>query len=113
LEQQSRAKIEKKSAEVFREIHDVVEVGDNTSKEGKIELDLGTEDVPVHEIGGSGPIFEDYPGDSPEKVGEIDLEEDQKTPSDPVPSISFVETLTKDEPRKKRVKTLAGRTDMP
>ena len=35
LEQQSRAEIEEKSAEVFREIHDVVEVGDDTSKEGK------------------------------------------------------------------------------
>jgi len=35
LEQQSRAEIEGKSAEAFGEIHDAVEVGDDTSKEGK------------------------------------------------------------------------------
>jgi len=113
LEQQSRVEIEKKSIEVFGEIHDVVEVGDDTSEEGKIELDLGTRDVSIHEIGGGGSIFEDYPGDSFEKVSEIDLEEDSQTPPEPVPSISSVETLTRDEPRKKRVKTLAGRIDLP
>jgi len=90
-----------------------VEVGEDTSEEGKIELDLGTGDVPIHEIGIGGPIFEDYPGDSFEKAGEVDLEEDPKTPAEPVPSISSVETLTRDEPRKKRMKTLAGRTDLP
>ena len=110
LEQQSRAEIEGKSAEVFGEIH---EVGEDTSEEGKIELDLGTGDVPVHEIGDGGPIFEDYLGDLFEKVGEFDLEEDPKTPSEPIPSISSIETLTKDEPREKRVKTLVGRTDLP
>ena len=113
LEQQSRAEIEGKSAEVFGEIHDVVDVGDDTSEEGKIELDLGIGDVSVHEIGGGGPILEDYQGDSFEKVGEIDLEEDSQTPSEPVPSISSVEILTRDEPRKKRVKTLAGHTGLP
>ena len=35
LEQQSRAEIKGKSAEAFGEIHDAVEVGDDTSKEGK------------------------------------------------------------------------------
>jgi len=63
----------------------VVEVGDDTSEEGKIKLDLGTGDVPVHEIGGDGPVFEDYLGDSFEKVGEINLKEDPQTPSEPVP----------------------------
>jgi len=55
-------------------VHDVVEVGDDTSEEGKIDLDLGTGDAPVHENGGSGSVFEDYPGDSFEKVGKINLE---------------------------------------
>jgi len=104
---------EGKPAEVIGEVHKVVDVGDDTSEEGKIELDIGTGDVPVHEIGGSGSVFEDYPGDSFEKVGEIDLEEDSQTPSEPVPSISSVEILTRDEPRKKRVKTLAGHTGLP
>jgi len=86
---------------------------EDTSEEGKIELDMGTGDVPVHEIAGGGPIFEDYPGDSFEKVGEFDVEEDPKIPSEPVPSISSAKTLTRDEPRKKRVKTLAKRNDLP
>ena len=85
----------------------------DTFEEGKIELDLGTGDVPVHEVGVGGPVFEDYPADSFEKVSEIDLEEDPQTPSEPVPSISSVETLTREEPRKKRAKTLVGRTDLP
>ena len=86
---------------------------DDTSEEEKIELDLGTGDMPVHEIGDGGSVFEDYPGDSFEKVGEINLEEDSQTPSELVPSISSVETLTRDKPRKKRVKKLVGRTDLP
>jgi len=113
LEQQSRAEIEETSAEVFGEVHDVMEVGDDTSEEGKIELDLGTGDMPVHEIGGGGSVFEDYPGDSFEKVGEINLEEEPQTPSEPIPSISSDVTPTREEPRKKRVKTLVGRTDLP
>jgi len=90
-----------------------VQVGKDTSEEGKIELDLGIRDVPVHEVGGGGSIFEDYLGDSFEKVDEINLEEGPQTPVEPVPSVSSVETLTSDEPRKKRVKTLAGRTSLP
>jgi len=113
LEQQSRDEIERKSAEVFGEIHDVVEVGDDTFEEEKIELNLGIGDVSVHEIRGGGLVFEDYPGDSFEKVGEIGLEEDLQTPYEPVPSISSIETLTGEEPQKKRVKTLAERTDLP
>ena len=89
-----------------------MEVGEDTSEEGKIELDLGTGDVPVHEIGGGGSIFEDYAGDSFDKAGEINLEEDPRTPAEPVPSVFSMETLTSDEHRKKRVKTLAGCTDL-
>jgi len=110
---QSRVEFEGKLAEVFEEIHDVVEVGDDTTEEGKIELDLGTGEVPVHDFGGGGSIFENYQGDSFEKASEINPEEDTQTTAEPVASISSVETLTSDEPRKKRVKTLAGRTDLP
>jgi len=59
MEEQFRAEIEKNLAEVFGEIHDVVEVGEDTSEDGKILLDLRTGDVPVHEVGGGGSIFED------------------------------------------------------
>jgi len=52
-------------------------------------------------------------GDSFEKVGEINLEEDPQTPTEPVPSVPSDETLTSAELRKKRLKTLAGRTDLP
>ena len=71
------------------------------SEEGKIDLDLGIGDAHVHEIGGSGSVFEDYPGNSFEKVGEIDLEEEPQIPPEPVPSISFDVALTREEPRKK------------
>ena len=44
-------------------MHDVVDVGDDTSEEGKINLNLGTGAEPVHEFGGRGfesfPVFED------------------------------------------------------
>ena len=52
-----------------------------TPLRGENQVRSGNRDVPVHEIGGGGPIFEDYPGNLFEKVGEIDLEEDPKTPS--------------------------------
>jgi len=113
LVHQSRAEIGGKSAKVLREVHDVVEVGDDTSEEGKVDLNWGTGDAYVHEIGSSDSIFEDYPGNSFEKMGGIDLEEGPQTPIEPVPSISSDETLTREGPRKKRVKTLAGCTDLP
>jgi len=46
-------------------------------------------------------------------VGEINLEEDPRTPTEPVLSIPSEEILTSAEPRRKRVKTLAGRMDLP
>jgi len=46
-------------------------------------------------------------------VGEIDLEEVPQTPSEPVLSVPSDETPTTAEPRKKRIKTLAGCTDLP
>jgi len=117
LVHQSRAEIGGKLVEVFGEVHDDVEVGDDTSEEGKIDLNLGTGADHVHEFGGSGseslPVFDDYPGDSFEKVGEIDLDEAPQTPTEPVPSISSDETLTRKGPWKRRVKTLAGHTDLP
>jgi len=113
LNEQFREELEGKPVEIFGEVHEVVEIGDETSEEGKTEMELGTGDMPVHGVGGGDSIFEDYPGDSFEKVGEINLEEDPQTPAEPVPSVPSDETLTSAEPRKKRVKTLAERTDLP
>jgi len=46
-------------------------------------------------------------------MGEIYLEERPQTPTEPILSISSDETLTKEGPRRKRLKTLAGCTDLP
>jgi len=102
--------------EDFVEIHDEVEIEDDLL-EGigpQIELDLGTGSNLVREFGNeSFPVCEDYPGDSFEKVGEIDLDEGAQTPIEPVFSTSSVGNLTGEEPRKKRIKTTAGRLDLP
>ena len=97
----------------FWEIHEILEIREETSEEGKIELDLGTRDAHVHGVAGGDPILEDYSGDSFEKVGEINLEEYPQTPTEPVLSIPSKETLTSAEPGRKRVKTLAEHTDLP
>jgi len=57
LEEQFRAELEGKPAEVFGEVHKVMKIGEETSEEGKIEMDLGTGDTPVHEVGGGDSIF--------------------------------------------------------
>ena len=113
LNERFREEIEGKPVEVFGEVHEVVEIGDETSEEEKIDLELGTGHMPVHGVGGGDSILEDYPGYSFENVGEINLEEDPQTPSEPVLSVPSDETLTSAEPRRKRVKTFAGRTDLP
>jgi len=68
--------------------------------------------VHIQETGEGDLHFEDYPGDDFEKVGEFTPEETSQTPPAPVqeqPTGSPSST----EPRKKRIKTLAGRTDLP
>jgi len=102
------------------EVCEVVEVEDDTSKEAlgpKIDLDLGTTSEPVCDFedvcSKSLPVFEDYPGDTFEKVGEIVLDERPQTPSEPVPPIPTDDTLTREETRKKMIKTPAWRTDLP
>jgi len=46
-------------------------------------------------------------------LGEINLEEDPRTPAKPVLFVPLDETPTSAEPRRRRVKTLAGRMDLP
>jgi len=69
--------------------------------------------MPVHEAEAGDLCFEDYPRDDFEKVGEITPEETPQSPSDLVPKIPSEETLSSAEPRRKRSKTLVGRTDLP
>jgi len=76
-------------------------------------VEMGTGDSPVRRAEGGDSIFEDYPGDAFKKVREIDLEQTPQTPSEPVLTVSSGETPTTGEPRRKRIKTLAGRTDLP
>ena len=113
-----RAEIGVKPTEVFVEVHDVVEVEDDTSEEGAtVDLNLGTGAEPVHDYGDVGsesiPVFEDYLGDTFEKVGEIDLDKGPQTPSELVPSIPTDDSLTREGTRKRRIKTPTGRTDLP
>jgi len=88
-------------------------IGEETSEEGKIDVEMGIGNLPVHRAEGGDFIFEDYPGDAFEKVGEIDLEETPQTPSEPVLTVPSSETPTTGELRSKRIKTLAGCTDLP
>jgi len=90
----------------------VVEILDEPSEEGKAVEELRTGASPIHEKEAGDSCFEDYPGDTFEKVGEITPEETPQSPSDPVPAIPSEETPSNAEPRRKRIKTLAGQTDL-
>jgi len=54
-------------------VHEVVEIKGETSKEGKVDVEMGIGDMPVHRVKGGDSFLEDYLGDSFEKVGEINL----------------------------------------
>ena len=69
LTQQSRVKMGGTFTEIFKDVedvHEIVNVGDDTSEEGKGDLETG-DGVPVHGIGGGDFILKDYRGDSLEK----------------------------------------------
>jgi len=94
--------------EGFTEVCEVLEVEDDVSEdnlEPKIDLDLGTRSEPVLDFGDASSeslsVFEDYPGDTFEKVGEIDNDEGLQTPNEPVPHAPTGETLTGEGTRKK------------
>jgi len=77
------------------------------------DVEMGTGDMPVHDLGVGDYHFEDFPGDDFEKVGEFIPEETPQTPVDPAPAIPSEETPSSVEPRRKRIKTPAERTDLP
>jgi len=113
---QSRVDFKVKSVDEFVEVHDEIEIEDDQA-DGfgpQIELNLGTGSNPVRDFGDELVLeIEDHLADSFEKVGDIDLTEGEQTPTEPVPSIPTNGNLTGEEPRKKRVKTTAGRFDLP
>ena len=77
----SKVKTGIKSAEDFMKIHGEVEIKDDLPKDigPQIELELGTGSNLVREFGNESlPICEDYPGNSFEKVGEMDWDEGAK-----------------------------------
>jgi len=77
------------------------------------DVELRTGDMLVREMEMGDSHFEDYPGDDFEKVGEFTPEETSQPPSTPASENPTEETPASSEPRRKRFKTLAGRTDLP
>jgi len=74
---------------------------------------MGTGEMPVREIEVGDFHYEDFQGDDFEKVGEFVPEETPQTPTDPALEISSEQTPSSAEPQRKRIKTLARRTDLP
>ena len=77
------------------------------------DVEMGTGDMPVCEMEVSDSCYEDFSGDDFEKVGEFIPEETPQTPTDPAPEISLEQTASSTEPRRKRIKTPTGRTNLP
>jgi len=112
---QFRSETGVKPDEGFVEVCEVVKVEVDTFEKGfrpKIDLDLGTGSEPVRDCRDVGseslPVFEDYPGDTFEKVGEIDLDEGPQTPIEPVPPIPTDDTQPGKEQGKRGLKLLQG-----
>jgi len=105
------------------EVEQVVRTGDEPVHEAEelrtgkkhvpADVEMGTGDMPVRELEMGDSHNEDFQGDDFEKVGEFMPEETPRTPADPTPEISSKQTPSIAEPRRKRIKTLAGRTDLP
>jgi len=89
-------------------------VEEKTGAEPVLEnVAMKTGDIPVREVGEGDLHFEDYPGDNFERVGKYTPEEPSQSPSTPTPQHPAEETPSSAEPRRKRTKTPAGRTDPP
>jgi len=105
------------------EVDQVVRTGDEPDHEAVEEktgaepvpedVAMKTGDIPVREVGEGDLHFEDYPGDDFEKVGEYTPEEPSQSPSTPAPEHPTEEIPSSAEPRRRRIKTPAGRTDLP
>jgi len=112
----SKIEFGEKLGDEFVKIYEEIEVDDDQG-EGigpQIELNLGTGSDPVRDF--EDELFleiEEYQGDVFEKVGEINLSEGEQTPIEPISSTPPTETLTREQPKKKRIKTTAGRFDLP
>ena len=113
----ARASVEKETEDqAVGTGHDPVHesVKERTGVEPVLEdVEMGTGDMPVHDMGVGDSHFEDYPGDNFEKVGEFTPAETPQSPSAPAPKNPVEETPSSVEPRRRRFKTLAGRTNLP
>jgi len=89
------------------------EVEERTGAEPVLEeVEEETGAMPVRKTGEGDLHFEDYPGDDFEKVEEFTPEETSQTPPTPI-SEHPAETPSSAKSRRKRFKTLAGRTYLP
>jgi len=79
----------------------------------EVEEAVRPRDELVHEVEESDLFFKDYPGDDFEKVEEYTQEETSQTPLTPAPDHPTEPASSSTELRKNRIKTLAGRTDLP
>jgi len=77
------------------------------------DVEMGTSDIPVREMKVGDSHFEDFPSDDFEKVGEFMPEETPQTPTDLAAENPLEKTPSSAEPRRKRIKTPTGRTDLP
>jgi len=72
------------------------------------DVEMGTGDIPVHNVGEGDLHFEDYLGDDFEKVGEYTPEKPSQSPSTPTPEHPAEETPLCAEPRRKGSKLWLG-----
>jgi len=92
-------------------VHEAVEEKTGT-KPVPEDVGMETGDIPVRKIGESDLHSKDSPRDDFEKVREYSPEEPSQSPSTPAPKHPAEETPSNADPRRKRFKTLARRTDL-
>jgi len=92
-------------------VHEVGELRTG-KKHVPADVEMGTGDMPVREIEVGDSHYEDFQGDD-FKVGEFVPEDTPQTPADPAPEISSEQTPSSAESQRKRIKTFAGRMDLP
>jgi len=109
--------------EVFTDVFEVLEVVDDVSEEGSVpenilglgDFETGPEPIPnFSEIRIESPlVFEDKLDDPFDKVADINVNEEPETPHETIQSTPVDKPQTGEGLRRKRIKTPAGRIDLP